>query len=70
MQFKQGQKFRVIVNGVSVYTTAKQIRWGFGDFVSINHAVESAFVQLQNAMKTTTGLCTRVGEVDVQIDTL
>lgn len=33
MKFKQAQKFRVIVNGVSVYTTAKQIRWGFGDFV-------------------------------------
>ena len=41
MKFKQAQKFRVIVNGVSVYTTAKQIRWGFGDLCARDHALQN-----------------------------
>jgi hypothetical protein len=47
-QFKQSQKFRVIVKGVSVYVTAKQIRWGFGDQLTTNAAVHAAFHSLTN----------------------
>jgi hypothetical protein len=73
MKFKQTQKFRVIVKGVSVYVTAKQIRWGFGDQISTNAAVYAAFTSLQDMKavdNATVGLCARYGEVDVQIDTL
>lgn len=70
MKFKQAQKFRVIVSGVSVYTTAKQIRWGFGDQIKTNAAVYGAFCQLQDAAPSANGLCCRINDVDVQIDTL
>jgi hypothetical protein len=70
MKFKQSQKFRVIVKGVSVYVTAKQIIWGIGDQISTNAAVHAAFTSLQN-MKTdqnaTVGLCARYNDIDVQI---
>lgn len=70
MKFKQAQKFRVIVKGVSVYTTAKQIRDGFGDQISTNTAVREAFRALQDSTPTATGICMRVGLIDVQLDTL
>jgi hypothetical protein len=70
MKFKQAQKFRVIVGGVSVYVTAKQIRWGVGDQIATNAAVYFAFNNLQESAPASTGLCTRVGALDVQIDTL
>ena len=38
-------KIRVIVNGVSFYTTRAQIKQGVGDFSSINTFVKDAFKQ-------------------------
>ena len=38
-------KIRVIVNGVSFYTTKAQIQRGVGDFASINTFVRMAFEQ-------------------------
>ena len=69
MKFKQTQKFRVIVNGVSVYTTAKQIRWQFGDQISTNAAVTYALTTLEalNDTENTIGLSTRHNGVEVQI---
>jgi hypothetical protein len=46
-KYKQSQKFRVIVKGVSVYTTAKQIRWQFGDQLSTNAAVAASLCELE-----------------------
>jgi hypothetical protein len=69
MKFKQAQKFRVIVGGISVYVTAKQIRWGFGDQLATNAAVYFAFNKLQDVAPHL-GFCTRVGALDIQIDTL
>lgn len=71
--FKQGQKLRVIVNGVSVYTTAKQIRMQFGDFTAINNAVTGAMNYLEDLRQDEpemAGLCGRWDGVDVQINTL
>ena len=72
MKFKQSQKFRVIINGVSVYTTAKQIRDQFGDMISINDAVKNALKNLQlfNDVDGSIGVRTRINDVDVQIDML
>lgn len=67
-KFAQSQKFRVIVNKVSVYVTAKQIRDQFGDVVRINDAVVSALSELQKMHPDAVGLCGRWQDVDVQID--
>jgi hypothetical protein len=72
-QFKQSQKFRVIVKGVSVYVTAKQIRWGFGDQLTTNAAVHAAFHSLTNmkaAGEPAVGLAATYCGLDVQIDML
>lgn len=55
MKFKQTQKFRVVINGVSFYTTAKEIRNGVGDFTSINLGIQQALAALENS-KGGTGL--------------
>ena len=48
MKIKPSQKFRVIVNGVSFYTTARQIIDGVGDQISTNAAVRNALTSMQN----------------------
>ena len=45
--FKQTQRFRVIINGVSFYTTAKAIRAGVGDFTKVNEAIRNAMGALE-----------------------
>lgn len=73
MKFKQSQKFRVIVSGVSVYVTAKQIKWGIGDQISTNRAVYEAFAHLKTMKckeNATVGLCGNFVGIAVQIDTL
>lgn len=73
-RFKAGQKFRVIVGPASFYATAKQIRFGVGDFVKCNTAVLHALNQLEitrsgdDAMSCATGLaCTHEG-LQVQLN--
>ena len=46
-RFKQSQKFRVIVGAACFYATAKQIRWGIGDFTNCNAAVQKALDALE-----------------------
>lgn len=46
-RFKQTQKFRVIVGAACFYATAKQIRWGIGDFTNCNAAVQKALDALE-----------------------
>ena len=43
-------KYRVIVNGVSFYTTAAAIKRGVGDFVSVNTVVRELFENMFNAV--------------------
>lgn len=72
-KYKQGQRFRVIVKGVSVYTDARTIRWQFGDQVRTNDAVQSALTSLErmnNGIKSAVGLCGRWNDMEVQIDEL
>lgn len=46
-RFKQSQKFRICIGNVSFYATAKQIRWGVGDFVTCNAATQKALDALE-----------------------
>lgn len=41
-RFKPSQKFRICIGAVSFYATAKQIRYGVGDFVTCNAATQKA----------------------------
>lgn len=47
-RYKQGERFRVIVEGVSFFTTAKQIRQGVGDSISVNSAVQKCLASLED----------------------
>ena len=42
-------KYRVIVNGISFYTTAAAIKRGVGDFVSVNTVVHELLENMFNA---------------------
>ena len=46
-RFKQAQKFRICIDSVSFYATAKQIRAGVGDFVKCNAATQKALDALE-----------------------
>lgn len=46
-RYPQGKKFRVIVESACFYATAKQIRYGIGDFVKCNAAVQKALDALE-----------------------
>ncbi len=46
-RFKQTQKFRVIVGQACFYATAKQIRYGVGDFIQCNSATQKALDALE-----------------------
>lgn len=46
-RFKQGQRFRVIVEAACFYATAKLIRNGIGDFAKCNAATQKALDALE-----------------------
>ena len=46
-RFKPSQKFRVVVGDACFYATAKQIRWGVGDFTKCNAATQKALDALE-----------------------
>ena len=46
-RFPVSRKFRVIVDQACFYATAKQIRWGLGDFSRCNAAVQKALDALE-----------------------
>ena len=53
-------KYRVIVNGISFYTTGAAIKRGVGDFVAVNAAVRQTFENMFNA----TGIATTITVYD------
>lgn len=73
-RFKASQKFRVIVGPASFYATAKQIRFGVGDFIKCNSAVLHALRQLEltrssdDAMACATGLGCTYEDLQVQLN--
>lgn len=46
-RFPQSKKFRVIVGSACFYATAKQIRYGVGDFTKCNAATQKALDALE-----------------------
>jgi hypothetical protein len=46
-RFPVSKRFRVIVGTACFYATAKQIRWGVGDFAACNAAVQKALDTLE-----------------------
>jgi len=46
-RLKQSQKLRIILSGVAIYTTAKQIRYGLFGFMSQNAAAQKALDALE-----------------------
>ena len=44
------KKYRVIVNGVSFYTSAAAIKRGVGDSISVNTVVRQLFENMFNAI--------------------
>jgi hypothetical protein len=46
-RFPQSKKFRVIVGNACFYATAKQIRYGVGDFTKCNAATQKALDSLE-----------------------
>ena len=76
-RLKQSQKMRIILSGVAIYTTAKQIRYGLFGFVNQVAASQKALDALEYirsgkgvAEKSTTGLCGTWEGLPVQLDIL
>ena len=76
-RLKQNQKLRIIINGVGIYTTAKQIRWCLFGFANQNAAAQKALDALEGirsgtgaADKSTVGLCGTWEGLNVQLDIL
>lgn len=53
-------KYRVIVNGVSFYTSGAAIKRGVGDLISLNTAVRQLFEDMFNAI----GISSRISVYD------
>jgi len=46
--FKPNQKFRLIIGDISIYTTAREIRRGIGDFYKPNAAAQKCLQVLES----------------------
>ena len=68
---KQRQKLRVIVNGFSIYATARQVRMGLGDCTRSNSAVQQALASLDRMQSDKIPPCGLAGSwnnMNVQVD--
>ena len=72
-QFTKPTKLRVIINGVSFYTTAGQVRYGVGSNGSINDCCNSALREIERSKKAgdlISGLCGTWHGHQIQMDLL
>lgn len=70
-RFPQTKRFRVIVGQACFYATAKQIRYGLGDFTKCNAAVQKALDSLEFSLSTeprTTGTAGTWEGLQVQLN--
>ncbi|MBT6470920.1 MAG: hypothetical protein HOK52_06630 [Candidatus Marinimicrobia bacterium] len=69
---KATTKIRIIVDYVSFYTTAKEIRQGLGTFDNFNDAARSALNSLETMRNSggvsPSGLCGKWLGFDIQLD--
>ena len=69
--YNETQKFRVIVEGVSLYSTAKDIRKGIGDSRIVNNATQECLMALEKMrVDGARGLAGRWKGLNVQIDAI
>ena len=67
--FKQSQKFRIIVSGVSFYATKKTIANGVGDHFSFNNALIKALDELERlSVDGTCGICATYNGFSIQLN--
>lgn len=76
-RLKQSQKMRIVISGIGIYTTAKQIRWGLFGFTNQNAAAQKSLDALEFtrsgkgvADQCATGLCGTWSGLQVQLDML
>jgi hypothetical protein len=76
-QLKQTQKMRIIISGVAIYTTMKQLRGGMFGFCTQNDASFQAIAALENIRsgkgagdKACCGLAGTWNGLPVQLDVL
>lgn len=74
---KQSQKVRIIMSGVAIYTTVKQLRYGLFGFTNQNLAATQALEALESmrngkgsAAGSTCGLAGTWSQLQVQLDIL
>lgn len=73
-RFKATQKFRVISGNVCMYTTAREIRNGVGDFSTFNAAVQKCLDALEfqrsgnDVLSCSVGLAGTWEGVPIQLD--
>ena len=74
-RLKQSQKMRIVISGIGIYTTAKQIRWGLFGFTNQNAAAQKSLDALEFtrsgkgvADQCATGLCGTWEGHQVQLD--
>lgn len=60
-------RYRAVINGVSFYTTTRQINDGVGDYSTINLAVRMALATLKKDKKYS-GIASTFNGVYVQLD--
>ena len=51
-EFGQFQRFRVIINGISFFTSRAAVVNGVGDFTKVNESVKSAITELERIRKS------------------
>lgn len=70
-QLKQGQKVRIIMSGVAIYTTVKELRGGMFGFTSNNQAAFESLASLEKMrVDGAVGLCGTFAGHQVQLDIL
>jgi hypothetical protein len=51
-KLKQGQRLLVRINGISLYTSRRQVVAGIGDFTTVNQALSQTLRVLENDRRT------------------
>jgi len=68
-EFGQFQRFRVIINGISFFTSRAAVVNGVGDFTKVNDAVKAAIKELERIREQdpAVGVCGTWCGFDVQL---
>jgi hypothetical protein len=66
---KNSQKIRIVSGNICFYTTAKQIRYGLGDFYNFNSACQKALFALEHhSPDGAVGIAGTWDDINIQLD--